>query len=78
MQTVEFTLDKDRFLVLGDNSPRSKDSRLWGPEFWVDRDLLVGKALYVYWPHSWDKVTIGSATIPFPFFPNFERMELVR
>jgi signal peptidase I len=85
MQDVEFTLkknastpEKDQFLVLGDNSPQSKDSRLWGPEYWVDRELLVGKALYVYWPHSWDKVTVGGATIPFPFFPNVERMEFVR
>jgi hypothetical protein len=37
---------------------------------------MIGKALYVYWPHSWDK--IPGTDIPFPFFPNFERMGFVR
>ena len=54
-----------QFLMLGDNSAASKDSRLWeqdseypgGPplEYYVRRDLLLGKALFIYWPHSWDK-----------------------
>ena len=34
------------------------------------------KALCVYWPHSWHK--IPGTPIPFPFFPNFEDMRLVR
>jgi len=74
-----FSLGEDQFLVLGDNSAQSKDSRLWSKEkCYVDRELLIGKAVFIYWPHSWDAVWIGGARIPFPFFPHFKRMEFVR
>ena len=77
MHSVEFTLADDQFLMFGDNSPMSRDSRLWNPnEYYVDRDLLVGKALYKSWPHSWDK--LPGTDIPFPFFPNFQKMKFVR
>ena len=85
MNEVEFKLEppsashpeKDQFFVLGDNSAQSKDGRLWGPnEYWVNRELLIGKALLIYWPHSWDK--LPGTSIPFPFFPNFKRMHMVR
>ena len=79
MRSVPFRLGDDQFLVLGDNSPQSKDSRLWeGPEYFVHRDLLIGKAMFIYWPHSWDKVSIGNTKVWFPFFPNFKRMQFVR
>ena len=65
---------EDQFFPLGDNSPSSADGRFWQSQHFVDRRLLVGKALFIYWPHSFDK--IGS--IPFPFFPNFGRMGFVR
>ncbi len=42
----------DEFLMLGDNSPRSNDSRLWAPPHTVSRHLLIGKAFFVYWPHG--------------------------
>ena len=60
----EYKLGEDRFLMLGDNSPRSKDSRGWdlsdrewdsisNRESWeVPRSLLTGKAFYIYWPHG--------------------------
>ncbi|MBI2826089.1 MAG: signal peptidase I [Planctomycetia bacterium] len=83
MRTISFPLRSDEFLMLGDNSPKSKDSRLWigrdaegRPEYFVKRDLLVGKAVFVYWPHSWNR--IPGTRIPFPFFPNFARMKFVR
>jgi len=58
-----FTLKKNEFFVLGDNSPNSEDSRWWsnagvannGPPYQagiVPRDYLVGKALFVYWPQG--------------------------
>ena len=77
-QSTDFVLAEDQFLMLGDNSARSKDSRLWGSEYYVHRDLLIGKALFIYWPHSWNSITVGGASIPFPFFPNVERMRFVR
>jgi len=75
---VEFTLDEDQFFMLGDNSARSKDSRLWAEdhnEHFVWRDALTGKALFIYWPHSQNR--IPGTPIPFPFFPNFSRMHFV-
>ncbi len=64
-----FPLSSDEFLVLGDNSPRSLDSRLWEQRathpYAVNRSLLIGKAFLIYWPHG----------IPFPnrrgFTPEF-------
>lgn len=56
-------LREDQFLMLGDNSAASRDSRLWGrphpivteqlgdaSPFVVPRDLLLGKAWCVYFP----------------------------
>lgn len=37
---------------------------------YVPRDLLVGKALAIFWPHPWRS--------PLPFTPNFQRMRLIR
>ncbi len=71
-----FPLAEDQFFMLGDNSPLSLDARLWSAEPYVDRKLLVGKALYIFWPHSFD--TLPGTPIPFPFFPNFARMKFIR
>lgn len=55
-----FVLSEDEFLVLGDNSPRSADSRAWSEHphhpYAVNRRLLIGKAFLIYWPHG----------VPFP------------
>jgi signal peptidase I len=80
---VEFPLNKDQFFVMGDNSAESSDARLWGGDRdgqvrgqYLERRLLIGKALSVYWPHSWNR--IPGTPIPFPLFPNFGDMRLVR
>jgi signal peptidase I len=75
-RSVDFPLAADQFFMLGDNSANSEDGRFWGREYWVSRELLVGKALFIYWPHSWHQTPY--LNIPFPFFPNFSRMGLVR
>ena len=75
---VDFTLGEGQFLALGDNSSESKDGRLWGAEgydYFVDRELLIGKAIWIYWPHSLDK--IPGTEIPIRLFPNFWRMWFV-
>jgi signal peptidase I len=79
-RAVEFTMKADQFFPLGDNSPQSRDARLWSqswtldgepdPPGYVRRDLLIGKALLIYWPHAWRR--------PIPFLPNFRRMGLIR
>ena len=75
--TDPFKLKDDQFFMLGDNSPRSKDSRFWGRgRHFVDRDLMIGKAVFIYWPHSWER--IPGTGIPFPYFPNFQDMQFVR
>ncbi|MBI3839187.1 MAG: signal peptidase I [Planctomycetia bacterium] len=75
-QPVAFTLADDQFFVLGDNSPFSQDARLWTGEKFVSRELLIGKALLIFWPHSFNQ--LPGARIPFPFFPNFARMGFIR
>lgn len=74
-RVVSFTLGEDQFLALGDNSPRSKDSRLWprGDQL-VHRDLLIGKAVFVYWPHGLEKIPGTGIPFPFSLFPHFKRM----
>ena len=48
----------------------NEDAWLWWDDSYVPRDLLVGKALLVFWPHSWNS--------PVPLLPNFKRMKLIR
>lgn len=75
---VAFDLDENQYFPMGDNSPQSKDARLWSewgtratgyenPPPYVDGDLMIGKALLIYWPHAWR-----------PLLPNFGRMGLIR
>ena len=82
-KALEFALDADEFFMLGDNSAASKDSRLWLTGHHVDRRLLIGKAMLVFWPHaipaSWSiPVRLGSWELRLPCWPNFGRMRFVR
>lgn len=43
------TISENRYFMMGDNRDFSQDSRYWGL---LDRDLIEGKALLIYW--SWD------------------------
>ncbi|MEX2315610.1 MAG: signal peptidase I [Pirellulales bacterium] len=81
---VDFPLGEDQFFVMGDNSPESSDARLWrdGPSkdggqpggAYLERKLLIGKAVCVYWPHAWYTIP----WTPVPAWPNFRDMRLVR
>jgi len=79
-----FTLGPDEFFVLGDNSPNSKDSRLWDSKGLgnnglryrqgiVPRDYLVGKAVFVYWPSGFKPF----ANFGFGIIPNFGQMRFI-
>lgn len=70
----EVTMEADQLFPLGDNSPQSYDARMWRRDYrheqhYVQRDLLIGKALLIYWPHPWYR--------PIPYLPNFKRMQLI-
>ncbi len=83
LEGIAFVLRADEYLMLGDNSPQSKDSRLWmrrdaegRQEYYVSRDLMIGKALFIYWPHALDH--LPGTSVWFPLFPNFGGMGFVR
>jgi signal peptidase I len=77
----------DQFFPMGDNNPQSKDARLWTSgnepsvfsgkhveiDHYVERDLLIGKAFLVYWPHGWNV-----ANMRLPIVPNLRRMGRIR
>ncbi len=75
-QPLEFRMQDDQFFVLGDNSAQSEDGRFWTKEHFVRRELLVGKALAVIWPHTWNWAF--GITLPLPIIPNFGDMRIVR
>ncbi len=80
---LDFPLEAGQYFVLGDNSAASKDSRLWNDGHHVDRHLLIGEAMLVFWPHavpaSWAiPVKIGRFELRLPSWPNFARMRFVR
>ena len=79
-------LGKDQFLMLGDNSGFSRDSRYWGrphqlvvntvgddAPFVAHRDLLVGKAWCVYFPAP-GRISSGGPAI----IPDFGRLRFIR
>lgn len=65
-----FRLGEGQFMPMGDNSPASLDARVWPGAPYVEEALLLGRALFIYWPHSLNK--------PIPYFPNFRRMGPIR
>ncbi len=78
-------LGPDHFFMLGDNSPASSDSRLWGrphplvahqiddSPFLVHRSLLLGKAWVVYFPAPYALSDGGRGLIP-----DFGRLRFIR
>jgi signal peptidase I len=47
----QYDIGPDQYLMLGDNSPSSQDSREWNHDSRVvDRRLILGRALVLYWP----------------------------
>jgi signal peptidase I len=44
---AEMVVPEDAFFMMGDHRSISSDSREFGP---VERSLIYGKAVFVYWP----------------------------
>jgi len=78
-------LDHDQFFMCGDNSPASNDGRTWDPPApWIEhrfngnqgivpRELILGKAFFVYYPSP-----EGLSDDGVRFIPNFGQMRLIR
>jgi signal peptidase I len=47
--SLPLTLGPDEYFLLGDNSPRSKDSRFYGP---VSQQDIIGRAIRIHYPFS--------------------------
>ncbi|WP_197356525.1 signal peptidase I [Aureliella helgolandensis] len=63
---LNFELEADQFFPMGDNSAASSDARAWSGHHFVEQKFLLGKALLVFWPHTWNT--------PVPYTPNIARM----
>ncbi len=82
--------DMDEFYVLGDNSPQSRDSRMWAEgagslrESYrlgtVPRYSMIGKAFFVYWPGGYRLPLLKDSPWGrgIGIVPNVGRMRLIR
>jgi signal peptidase I len=61
----EIVVPEASYFVMGDNRNNSEDSRYWG---YVPRDLVIGRAMFVYW--SYDESAPSSGSFLIDFFVN--------
>lgn len=61
-KTNEVQVPADSYFVMGDNRNNSEDSRYWG---FVRRDLVIGRALFVYWSYDESAPRSGNVLVDF-------------
>jgi signal peptidase I len=61
----ELVIPAGKYFVMGDNRNNSEDSRYWG---FVPRELVIGRAMFVYW--SYDESAPSNGNPLFDFFLN--------
>ncbi len=62
----EIVVPEASYFVMGDNRNNSEDSRYWG---FVPRDLVIGRAMFVYWSYDESAAPTGWG-FPVDFFVN--------
>ena len=86
-----YVIRPGHYMMMGDNSPRSSDSRAWNNDdaIWrtqerlsweVPQAFLIGKAFFIYWPHGkpFGPDIRVNRDLRIPFRPYFERMKWIR
>jgi signal peptidase I len=61
----EIVIPANKYFVMGDNRNNSQDSRYWG---FVPRELVIGRAMFVYW--SFDESATSNGNFLLDFFTN--------
>ena len=58
----EIVIPAGKYFVMGDNRNNSEDSRYWG---FVPRELVIGRAMFVYWSYDESAPSSGNFILDF-------------